>query len=380
MSGFAGSGSLDDRRRRRLATSADQLDTTRGHSAPRVGLHEVEEDTRFDPTLVRLRDLTPLNAWKTAATIVGMVLLAVAAVVASHSPELQAGQFGDAVAHFFDLGQGQAIRFLSVATLISAAHFALVIGTVRSHSPRDFRGRFRIWRWAAALFVGAAVMVGTDLHLVFSDLVRQWTGATYHGWVRLNWLIPFAIVATIISWKLWLDMRLSPPSLICLGLAVISAIALLASDQLVSLTGYAHIVLVAQLALGVSLFAAMLTHMRFVSHVNPNPPEPKPVRQTPNAQPKMAAESFSNPTPQETTPARPSRTRKGVHYQPAAAHSDFDEFEEDAPKRKTSKRNKRTRRDGPAPESLKGMTKKQRKLARKQFREEQRAMEKGYDS
>ncbi len=374
MSGFAGSGSLDDRRRRRLASSSDQPDTVRGSTAPEAGIHSVEADTSFDPGLVRLSDLTPRDIWKTAALISSVVFLAVAAVVASHDPALQAGQYGDAVTKFFDLNEGQAIRFLSIATLISAAHLALVIGTVRSHSPRDFRGTYRIWRWAAALFVGAAMLVGTDLHLVFSDLIRQWSGMTYHGWVHLNWLISLSIVATIITWKLWLDMKLSRPSIICLGLSVISALALMASDTIVAITGHAHIVLFAQLSLGVSLFAAMLLHVRFVSHVNPNPPEPKQTR--PDLNPGSAARS------KQATDGHPRAARSkqsalmATHPAAgtsAASYSDLDHDE--APNPRRSK--KRIRHDGPEPNSLKGMSKKQRKQARKEFRERQRAMQQG---
>ena len=54
----------------------------------------------------------------------------------------------------------------------------------------------------------------------------------------------------------------------------------------------------------------------------------------------------------------------------------YDDLEEEVSQ---PRRRKRTRREGPAPDSLKGMTKKQRKQARKEFREQQRAMEKGYD-
>lgn len=364
MSGFAGSGSLDDRRRRRLASSSDQPDTVRGPTAPEAEIHSVEADTSFDPGLVRLSDLTPRDIWKTAALISSVVFLAVAAVVASHDPALQAGQYGDAVAKFFDLNEGQAIRFLSIATLISAAHLALVIGTVRSHSPRDFRGSYRIWRWAAGLFVGVAMLVGTDVHLVFSDFIRQWSGVTYHGWVRLNWLIPLSIVATIITWKLWLDMKLSRPSIICLGLSVVSAMTLMGSDTIVAITGYAHIVLLAQLSLGISLFAAMLLHVRFVSHVNPNPPEPKPTR--------PRANTTSNDQPGARRANRISTPAK-QHGAGSPIYSDLDHDEAPAPRR--SKR--RIRLDGPEPNSLKGMSKKQRKQARKEFRERQRAMQQG---
>lgn len=380
--GFAGSGSLDERRRRRLATRIDQ-----GHVIPEsagtseADLHEIEEDASFDPASVMLCDLTPSDIWKTAALITAVVFMAVGAVVASHDPGLQAGQFGEAVSRFFDPVQGNAIRFLSVATLISAAHLALVIGTVRARSPRDFRGRYRIWRWAALLFVGSAVLVGTDLHLVFSDLIHQWSGVSYHGWVRLNWLIPFAIVSTAITWKLWIDMSLCRSSQLFLGLAAVAAGALLASDQITQYTGFAHVTLVAQLAVGVCLFAAMMLHVRFVSHVNPNPPEPKALRENPNTHIEYEEESFSNPVPVQEPKSRKTRrtrTQRGPKRKQVPQNvEDYDHFEEEEVPQ--VHRRKRTRREGPSPESLKGMTKKQRKQARKEFREQQRAMEKGYD-
>ncbi|MFK7819293.1 MAG: hypothetical protein AB8G99_11295 [Planctomycetaceae bacterium] len=376
---FAGSGSLDERRRRRLASRAEpESYVSESAGNCEAELHEVEEDKRFNPGLVRLCDLTPSDIWKTTALITAVIFLAVGTVVASHDPGLQAGQYGDAVAHFFDLGRGQAIRFLSIATLISAAHFALVIRTVRSRSPRDFRGRFRIWRWAAGLFVGGATLIGTDLHLVFSDLIHQFSGITYHGWVRLNWLIPLCIVATVITWKLWIDMSLCRSSKLFLGLAVISAGALMFADQISEATGYAHVTLISQLAVGVCLFAAMLLHMRFVSHVNPNPPEPKALRETPNTAPQRE-EEFSSPAAAGEKPVKKKAGKKQSPKRQTVAQSveDYDEFEEEAPQ---PLRRKRTRREGPAPDSLKGMTKKERKLARKAFREEQRAMEKGYDA
>lgn len=381
MSGrFAGSGSLDDRRRRRLVTRTDQgTNILESAGTSEAELHEVEEDQSFDPQCVMLRDLTPPDIWKSAALITAVVFLAVGAVVASHDPGLRAGQFGDVVARFFDLGHGRAIKFLSIATLISAAHMALVIRIARARSPRDFRGRFRIWRWAAGLFVGAAMLVGTDLHLVFSDLIHQWSGVSYEGWARLNWLVPFGMFAAVITWKLWIDMSLCRSSQLFLGLAVVSAGALMASDQITQATGYAHVALVAQLAVGVCLFAAMVLHMRFVSHVNPNPPEPKAVRENPNTRVEYEEESFSRPVahtePEEVEVPRKRTKRSGKRQKPVIRDaSDYDEFEDEAPQPQRRRRT-RTRREGPPADSLKGLTKKQRKLARKQHREEQRALE-----
>ena len=379
MSGrFAGSGSLDERRRRRLASRADfGGEVSESAGTCEAELHEVEEDLSFDPSSVMLCDLTPSDIWKTAACVTAVVLLAVGTVVASHDPGLQAGQYGDAVAHFFDLGRGHAIRFLSIATLLSAAHFALVIRTVRARSPRDFRGRFRIWRWAAALFVGGATLIGTDLHLVFSDLFHQISGITYHGWVRLNWLIPFCVVATVITWKLWIDMSLCRSSKLFLGLAIVSASVLMFADQISGATGYAHVTLIGQLAVGICLFAAMAFHMRFVSHVNPNPPEPKSLRQTPNSNVERE-EEFSSPVAVEEEKSTKSSSKKRGRKRQTVARTmeDFEDLEEEEVRQ--PRRRKRTRRDGPAADSLKGMTKKERKLARKAFREEQRARETGY--
>lgn len=381
MSGrFAGSGSLDERRRRRLATRrVDQAHIPESAATSEADLHEVVEDQSFDPSCVMLSDLAPSDVWKPTAVITAAMLLAVGMVVASHDPGLRAGQFGEAVAHFFDLGHGQAIRFLSIATLISAAHLALVISTVRSRSPRDFRGRFRIWRFAAVLFVGAAVLVGTDLHLVFSDLIHQWSGVTYDGWTRLNWLVPFALVAAVITWKLWIDMSLCRSSQLFLGLAVVSAGALMASDQITQYTGYAHVALIGQLAVGVSLFAAMVLHMRFVSHVNPNPPEPKVSRHTPNTHVQSKDGSFSNPGGPAPKPKQAAKKpKRGRKRQPVMRDvEDYEEFGDEPSQRR---RRKRTQREGPSADSLKGLTKKQRKLARKEFREQQRAAEKGHNA
>ena len=224
------------------------------------------------------------------------------------------------------------------------------------------------------------MLVGTDLQIVFSDLIHQWTGVTYPNWARLNWLIPFAIVSTVITWKLWIDMSLCRSSQLCLGLAVLAAGALLAADQITQATGYAHVTLIAQMCLGVALFSAMALHVRFVSHVNPNPPEPKALRENPNTQIRHEEEAFSNPAPVEEPKSRKprrARTKKSSQKRPAMRDlENYDDLEEEVSQ---PRRRKRTRREGPAPDSLKGMTKKQRKQARKEFREQQRAMEKGYD-
>jgi flagellar biosynthesis GTPase FlhF len=174
-------------------------------------------------------------------------------------------------------------------------------------------------------------------------------------------------------------MSLCRSSKVFLGLAVVSAGALMFADQISQATGYAHVTLVSQLAVGVCLFAAMLLHMRFVSHVNPNPPEPKALRETPNTTSRRE-EEFSSPAAVAEKPSKKTSTKQSRKRQVVAhAMDDFDEFEEEeeAPQ---PRRRKRTRREGPAPDSLKGMTKKERKMARKAFREEQRAMERGYDN
>lgn len=372
MSGnFAGSASLDERRRRRLVATAEVAPPTESSATREAQLHDqIEDDTSFDPTAVMLSDLVPSDVWKTAAVVSALFLLTAGLIVASLDSALLAGQYGQAAAHFFDPVSGRALRFLSVAAFISAAHIAFVIGTIRSRSPRDFRGRFRIWYWAAGLFVGGATLVGTDLQIVFSDLVHQWTGLTYRGSATLNWLVPLLVVSSVITWKLWLDMRLCRSSQVFLALGILSGIALVFSGRIEQQIGFDHVALLARLSLGVNLLAAMLLHVRFVGHVNPNPPEPKPTRQQRSAAEPSSQKADTNPKRQPPAPKRqPKKSRK---RQPVLRDvEDYEEYEEQVTQ--PTRRRKRTRRDGPAAESLKGLTKKQRKQARKEFRDQQRA-------
>jgi hypothetical protein len=404
--GFAGSRQLDERRRRRLASNPVHdapTETTSTESVPSDD-GSVDEQNRSHFSHVShfpLRKLISPKAWK----LWGIGLLGLLAGVAL----LRAGQFAaeagsgtsDGFVRLFDPVNGRAMRVYGSVLLMISGQLAILIGWVRSRSPLDFGGRYRVWTKIAAAGVAASLFLITDFHLLIMDVIQWRTNMDQSYQLQLCWLIPAVICAAFLFRMMHQEMRENRLSLVLLWVAAASGLITTLQNAGVSLPGFegetqllkSGIVLFAQL----SLMMSLLFHTRHVIYVSLDPPEKKSVpkrsrsqirlprlrltnlfRRTEREKSKEADQndveepSVNKPpfikkprkkcTSNEAPTDSPTSTNQSLVTQEEKRASQIEEF------------NQNLRVDEPIDtDLLKGLSKKQRRKLRKQHRQMQRS-------
>lgn len=223
---FAGSRSLDERRRRRLAQeSVDDARTLQNR--PQVA---TTQPNRSEPTtastlqsdVVASESLVPAQLWK--VLLVGIIGLGTwAGMTLINGMQMSVAGLEQVLAP----KTGTAFTLFSALCLIQASQLSFVIYWYRSRSRKDFSGRYRIWAWSGALWLLTALVVGLRVHQPLAALAYQsWP---IHCWRPevLYWFVPFAIGALAVHQLLSLDLRHSRLShamwTLTLGLAVTAA-------------------------------------------------------------------------------------------------------------------------------------------------------------
>lgn len=267
---FAGSRSLDDRRRRRLA---QEFQEDGGVEAPPVSRRESTKPSSTPERLVadEVRDvvadesLIPSAGWKVCAFGISGLLFWVTIIWLGLS-NWEGSRF-EANRPTPEI----AFQFLSVVGLLFASQLSFVIWWYRSRSRKDFNGRYRIWAWAGCLWGCSCLAVGLNLHVWLGNLASQrWP---IHVWRPevLYWLVPYAVLVLAVQKLLWLDMRQSRSSSwlwgLSLGVGVLAAGGQLGLE--IPLNARFQAVLGEGLAALWQLMMAwtFLNHARFVVHV-----------------------------------------------------------------------------------------------------------------
>lgn len=268
---FAGSRSIDDRRRRRLAQETSGDDATFGTSSARRQAKESAKQA--EPVNVTLasdiaadESLIPRAAWKLGLfSFVGVFFWSgLAWLQWSNFPAR--GLLGIAAVH-----AEQGLRFLSVVSLLFATQLCFTIWWYRSRSRKDFGGRYRVWAWAGTFWAVCLVSTGMGLHWPLSMLAYQaWP---IYAWKPelLYWLTPFAIGVLALHQLISLEMRhakwsrsLWNCSLVCGCLVGVLQVC----GELLVEGAVVHDALCAATSLWHLLIAVtLLVHARFVVHV-----------------------------------------------------------------------------------------------------------------
>ena len=130
----------------------------------------------------------------------------------------------------FDLGgKGSLAAWFSSLLLLAASLVAVLVYSVRRHQVDDYRGRYRVWLWAALCWFLMASDAAASLHEGFRDLVTLLTGTALLGDGSIWWVIGYALLLGAIGVRLLLDMwpcRLSTAALLAAGGAYAAAVPL----------------------------------------------------------------------------------------------------------------------------------------------------------
>jgi len=213
-------GSLRDERRRRAlvedAMAAGAEAPTSMKPARKVVARNGESYSELARTehQWRVTDLIPRRSWG----LVGWFVAGVATVAL-----LEAGYWlaiTRPVANVplptaLDLAaRGSLAGYTSALVLLGAAALSILIYAVRRHRIDDYRGRYRVWAWAAMLWCLASIDAVADLRSLVRVLCVALTGHTGPGGGVAWWLAPWLLALFFVALRTALDMRPSRLALV----------------------------------------------------------------------------------------------------------------------------------------------------------------------
>lgn len=277
---FAGSRSLDERRRRRLASEfVDVAPTSPVHddgpgdaSTPIAPIVHTDEFVAPFP----LERVIPRAWWMHAVIALLGISLGGLTIVAGWNAGPIREACGPAIGNLVEFETGKLVLLFSAASLFFAGQLALSVWWVRSRSASDFSGRYRIWVWAAVFAFGASLVVVGDLHHVWTaTLMWNWPMGFWQQ-ETLLWLAPAVGIASALIWEIKNELRDCRTSFGVFLLAILAwaaSISLQLGDGLELPQRVAATVIAGAAMLGhFALMMSLLIHARHVIHVTAEPP------------------------------------------------------------------------------------------------------------
>ena len=269
---FAGSKSQDDRRRRRLVVNADDSSadgTVAGEGLSGGVASELVASAAAAPWV-------PVFEWRiwTYAALIGLVITGAAVALAmplAFRPELEP------LTHHLLRGERPMLAVLIQTTLcFLSGQLAILITWYRAQCKLDFRGRYRVWPWAALAFMIAAACSITNAHALLGQMLERSELIPWRPRV-VAWLFPSALAALPLVLLLDRDVRRSRSSLYTLrvswGLALATACLELFAEDLQSLEWTAPARVILPMFVAATVFVKLWLHARIVAYVCPDPPE-----------------------------------------------------------------------------------------------------------
>ena len=194
----------DDRRRRVLneetmAAAGPTVDSTAANDGPSYSAGAASAN---QPRVV---DLVP----RRYTTIALAMICAIGIVVALEYLHVRfaATAEGTTIAALDLAAPGSLAVWFSSAMLMLASAMSVLIYSVRRHKTDDFRGRYRIWPWAALGWVTLSINVTAPMQGAYVDLMTRLTGWTAGPDGAFWWLTPAAIIFGAIAVRVLLDVR-----------------------------------------------------------------------------------------------------------------------------------------------------------------------------
>ena len=195
---FRRNGQRDERRRRVLRDELLTGDTVQASEATRLK-GEAEARVYSDAALAShqppLTCLLPKRAW----TLVLWILVAsvsVAGVEVLYSrcfvslpPESQVSLTALDVT-----ARGSLASWLSSSTLFVGSLVSVLVYSIRRHRIDDYRGRYRVWLWAAAGFLVASLDATTGLHAIIASGLGLATGSSWLGHGPVGALVVLSVM------------------------------------------------------------------------------------------------------------------------------------------------------------------------------------------
>lgn len=278
---FAGSRTLDERRRRWLAShETEQPSTTRPRKTGEDP-GDSAEPARVQITHFPVRKIISPKGWKIALVAVVSLLAGASLVAAAYFGSEHAESLGPGWQRLFPVSGGGLVRLFEAGLLILSGQLAWLVWWLRARSLRDFDGQYHVWLWAsvAVMFTGLGWLGGW--HWAWSETFCWLSTTDFPQRAVLCWLLPGTLAGGVIWKKLRADMRDCQSSSVLfwmVGVCFLGACAFRlrldhapwpeTTRQLVGSS--------LQMLTCVGVFAAFLVHARFVLHVSLEAPAARP--------------------------------------------------------------------------------------------------------
>jgi hypothetical protein len=203
----------DDRRRRLLTEAALGAPGDAEPSASSPGRSTARRSARYAKAAdmshqPRITDLVPQRK----LTIWGWCFFGAAAIAGLEAlywwmPQV-AKMTRDGRVAAFDLdGEGSLGAWFTSLMLGTAALASLLIYTLRRHRLDDYRGRYRLWLWAAACFFVMSIDEAGSLHEGFKEMMFYLTGERLYGDGSAWWVIAYGAVLGLLGVVILWDLR-----------------------------------------------------------------------------------------------------------------------------------------------------------------------------
>lgn len=199
-----GSRIQDDRRRRRLAVSADATPEVQDGVLGGVALLRARQVDlpAASPLLPRhpgWRVLVLSGFWASLILLAGLLI----------RPFPPHPQLAPAINHLVDGPRPVLQVYADILLWNLAAHLAGLIGWFRSQSQLDFRGRYRLWAWPVLVFVVMGFCAGTDIHTAIGAVAGPRLRWPVWRAELMIWMVPCMMAGLSIWWIVGHDVRRS---------------------------------------------------------------------------------------------------------------------------------------------------------------------------
>jgi len=342
---FRRSGQLDERRRRVLmdeiaapadAQHADQAPPAASGAKGPVRAYSTAVLEEHQP---RSSDLLPVRPLAVVCwLLVGLTGIATIETIHVHAVTLPLAEGQSHLAALSASERGSLAAWYSAGLLASAALLALLTFSIRSHRVDDYRGRYRIWLWAASALAWLSLDAATGLHdalgLGVSLLAgKQVVTAPLAAGCTIAWIAIYGLVFGALGVRLAIEIWPSKWSAgaLCGAALLYGSAALVELEMLAAPATLIEGVLESSLALLAhwSLWASVLLYCRHVYldaagrlkvHIDADRKKAKAKTRA-----KLKVVKAEKPEPSETEPASPAASpavkEPAKFGQPAAGQS-----------------------------------------------------------
>jgi len=367
------------------------------------------------PATLSIRSIVPRSGWAVLAWSLLLLGACDAVIAAAWFQQSIPEQFQAPYSMVFGLGSATAATWMAGALLVVAAQMALVIGWVRGHCLTDFDGHYRAWTRVAISWLVIAGVVGTGAHQPMAQmLLAQFGFETLWQREILSWLLPLGALVASVVWVMDGELKTCRTARMLMWISASTAIAglvLVLEPTLIDaglLQRMPQLVTFLKLAAMVSapglLVVSMGVFLRHVVHVSPEPAPRRKWRRKTKKQKRartsdgVESEGVSEELAEELADEladedaveeeyEEEEVEEGEDYaeeeqeseEDAYAYSEYGDstpgsYSNDDSHYRIDEAEVATDYSGgfPDPEALKGLSKRERRRLRKQWRDQQR--------